>query len=200
MATETDFSETESLQDQKTSLSMHTGKFITWLFIVGIVMFFAAITSAYIVRKGEGNWLQYRIPPVFWVSTVVIFLSSLTLQLAYVFARKDKLVLLRAFLVATLLLGLGFLYTQFLGWQALVDRGVYLVGNPGGSFSYVITGLHAFHLLSGLVYLVVLLWQAARQNIHSKNLSLMEMGATYWHFLDGLWIYLFFFLLLNHNF
>jgi cytochrome c oxidase subunit III len=98
----------------------------------------------------------------------------------------------------TTLLGLVFLVTQWYSWVALVERDVYFVGNPSGSFLYVFTGLHALHLISGVIFLIIVLISSFNYKVHSQNMARMEMCSTYWHFLGGLWIYLFMFLLLNH--
>jgi cytochrome c oxidase subunit 3 len=84
---------------------------------------------------------------------------------------------------------------QFQGWKELVAMNVYFVGNPSGSFFYVFTGLHGFHLISGLIVLLVALFASFRLKVHAKNLNQIAICATYWHFLDILWVYLFFFLL-----
>jgi len=93
-------------------------------------------------------------------------------------------------------LGVVFLAGQVMGWRELVIMSVYLVGNPSGSFLYVLTGLHGLHLLTGVIFLLVVLNSAWNFRVHSKNLAQMEMATTYWHFLSGLWLYLFVFLLL----
>lgn len=165
-----------------------------WMFIVTILMLFASQTSAYLVRRAEGNWLQFNIPVVFWYSTAVLFSSSLTMQSALWAAKKDNLGLLKAMTCVTFILGIAFLSMQWQGWVNLVEQDVYFVGNPSGSFMYLFTGLHALHLISGLVVLVFALFAAFRSKINSKNLLQIEICTTYWHFLDALWIYLLVFL------
>lgn len=184
--------------EPQSHLSMNPKKFALWLFIVSIVMIFAALTSAYLVRMAEGNWLLFELPSMLTVSTVVIFGSSVTLYIAQFHARKDNLQWVKVFVGLTFLLGCAFVYTQYYAWQELVAMKVFFVGNPSGSFLYVLTGVHAFHLISGLVYLLILFVNTFRLKVHSKNMLQMEMCSTYWHFLDGLWIYLFLFLKLNH--
>ena len=98
----------------------------------------------------------------------------------------------------TTLLGLAFLVGQWYSWVTLVGMDVYFVGNPGGSFLYVITGLHALHLVSGVIFLIIMLISSFSYKVHSKRLVKLEMCLTYWHFLGGLWVYLFMFLLFNH--
>jgi cytochrome c oxidase subunit 3 len=179
-------------------ISMHPKKFALWLFLVTVVMIFAALTSAYIVRQAEGNWLEYELPEIFWVTSGIVVLSSIALQVAYYAAKKDNFLGLRIGMVMTVVLGIAFLIGQWYSWIALVDREVFFVGNPAGSFLYVFTGLHALHLISGVIFLIIVLISTFRYKVHSQALNTLEMATTYWHFLGGLWLYLFLFLLLNH--
>ncbi|MDQ3537052.1 MAG: cytochrome c oxidase subunit 3 [Bacteroidota bacterium] len=180
------------------TLAMHPKKFALWLFIVSIIMIFAALTSAYIVKQGEGNWLVFEMPLIFWINSAVILASSVTMQLAYYNTKKNNLEIVKIFTAITTILGLAFLVLQVFAWEELVKMGVYFVGNPSGSFLYVLTGMHGFHLITGLIYLIILLTSTYKYKVHSKSMVQMEMCTTYWHFLDGLWIYLFMFLLLNN--
>jgi cytochrome c oxidase subunit III len=113
-------------------------------------------------------------------------------------AKKDNFTMLRIAISTTFVLGLAFLVMQFQGWIDLVKQNVFFVGNPAGSFMYVFTGLHAFHLVSGLVVLIFALVAAFRLRIHAKSLDQIQISATYWHFLDMLWLYLFAFLIYFH--
>ncbi|WKN44387.1 cytochrome c oxidase subunit 3 [Tunicatimonas pelagia] len=178
-------------------LSMHPQKFALWLFIVTVVMIFAAFTSAYIVRRSEGNWLDFELPPLFWTTAGIILVSSISMHWAYISAKRDQIIQLRVALLVTLGLGVAFLVGQFMAWGALVDIEVFFVGNPAGSFVYVLSGVHGVHIVSALVFLIVMVVRAFRYKVHSKQMDTMEMCVTYWHFLDGLWLYLFLFLLLN---
>ena len=179
-------------------LSMHPKKFALWLFIVSVVMVFAGMTSAYIVRQSEGNWLEFDLPDVFWYNSGIIVLSSLSIHWSYLSAKKDDFNPLKLGLIVTTLLGLAFLVGQWYSWIALVEQDVYFVGNPAGSFMYVFTGLHGLHLVSGVIFLIIVLISSLRNKVHSQNMAQLEMCVTYWHFLGGLWLYLFMFLLLNH--
>lgn len=185
-------------EEPKRPLSMHPKKFALWLFIITVVMVFAALTSAYIVRQAEGNWLVFELPTAMWVTTGVILLSSFTMHWAYLSAKKDELGQVKLAIGITTGLGVLFLIGQFYVWGILVDHNVFFVGNPSGSFLYVLSGLHGLHLISGIIFLIIVLISALRYKVHAKNLNQIQMCATYWHFLDGLWIYLFIFLLLNH--
>lgn len=185
-------------EEPQQPLAMHPKKFAVWLFIVSIIMIFAALTSAYIVRRAEGNWLEFQLPTIFWINSAILLASSVTMHWAYVSAKKDNLNSLKTGMVLTVLLAIAFLVGQWYSWVALIDRQVFFVGNPSGSFLYVLTGMHAFHLVTGLVFLVIILVASFQYKIHAKSIVRLEMCATYWHFLDILWLYLFVFLLINH--
>jgi cytochrome c oxidase subunit 3 len=186
------------IENAEQPIAMHPKKFALWLFIVTVVMIFASLTSAYIVRQSEGNWLEFDLPSIFYYTSGIIVLSSIFLHWAYISAKKDDLSSLRIGMVITSFLGFAFLIGQWYSWIALVDKDVFFVGNPAGSFLYVFTGLHALHLVSGVIFLIIVLISSFKYKVHSKNLDTMEMCVTYWHFLGGLWLYLFMFLLLNH--
>ena len=186
------------MSNPKPTLSMQPKKFALWLFIVSIIMLFAALTSAYIVKQADGNWLSFDLPNAFIASTAVIIVSSITMQLSYMAAKKDELKRTTILLFSTLVLGLIFLVTQYYSWVQLVESNVYFVSNyASGSFIYVFTGLHALHLVSGIIFLMITSWSSIRSEVHSKRLLRIEMCTTYWHFLGGLWLYLYLFLIFN---
>jgi cytochrome c oxidase subunit 3 len=178
--------------------SVNPKVFTMWLFIVSILMLFAAFTSAYLVRKAEGNWVEFKLPNLFWISTGILILSSISMQFALSAAKKDQFNALRTSISITFVLGLIFLILQYYGWVQLVEMNVYFVGNPSGSFVYVLSGLHGLHLISGLVVLLVALVAAFKLKINAKALTQIKICSTYWHFLDALWIYLFLFLVFNN--
>lgn len=178
--------------------SMHPKKFAMWLFIISVLMVFASLTSAYIVKKSEGDWLIIDFPTLFQWTTAVIILSSITIQGAFFSAKKNNLGMLRTFLSITGVLAIVFVVGQYMSWSQLVDQDVYFVGNPAGSFIYIFTGLHAAHLIGGIIFLSVVLVNAFRYKIHSKSTAQIEICTTYWHFLGGLWLYLYIFLILNN--
>ena len=172
--------------------------FTMWLFIVSIIMLFAAFTSAYLVRKAEGNWVEFEMPSLFSYSTGVLILSSISMHYSLLAAKKDQFNALRMSISITFVLGLLFLVMQFYGWIQLVEMNVYFVGNPSGSFVYVLSGLHGLHLVSGLVVLIFALVAAFRLKINAKQLTQIKICTTYWHFLDALWVYLLLFLVFNN--
>ena len=174
-------------------------RLLTYLLIVSITMMFAAFTSAYIVRRSEGNWFEFDFPQGFLMNTVIIVLSSVAMQWAYFAAKKDNLGVLKVTLFITFALGVAFLFGQWSVWEELVANKIYFGGNganPSGSFLYVLTGVHGFHLITGLIFLLIVLISTFRFKVHSKNLLRLELCATYWHFLGGLWVYLYAFLTL----
>jgi cytochrome c oxidase subunit III len=172
-----------------------TKKVLLWVALVSIIMLFASLTSAYIVRQAEGNWVKFDLPSLFWVSTALIIMSSVSMNWALSSAKKNRPAGIKSGINITTLLGIGFVITQFQAWGSLVDQKIFFTGNPSGSFLYVLTGLHVVHLLGGLIYLFIVLLGAYREKYNSNNILGMELCATYWHFLDGLWVYLFLFLL-----
>jgi cytochrome c oxidase subunit 3 len=162
-----------------------------WIGLGAIVMLFASFTSALIVRRGISNdWAPTALPRVLFVNTMVLMMSSLTLELA----RKSLAAglsgrFLRC-MYATFVLGLLFIGGQLLAWRELAARGVYLATNPSSSFFYLLTAAHGVHLLGGTValgYLIVRSRELARTRM--KRVA-VDVTAIYWHFMDGLWIYI----------
>jgi len=172
-----------------------TSKQLLWVGIAGISMFFAGLTSAYIVRKAEGNWQEFDMPVWFWYSTITIVISSILLIIAKRKIKENNPILV--WILATFFLGLLFTKFQFNGWQELVSQEIYLTGegsNVAGSFLYVITLAHLVHLIGGLIALFVTSINAKREKYSSENYLGLEITSIYWHFLDILWLYIFFFL------
>lgn len=182
---------------------IHPHKFSLWIGMASILMMFAGFTSAYIVKRNDGNnWLEFRLPPVFWYSTGVILLSSLTVYLAAKAFKVRDMGRYRALITLTAFLGVLFTVLQWSGFQYLQRHGVKLIGsnsNPAASFLGVITGVHMLHVLGGVVVLIVMFLRAF--NSRKKNYSSVpiEVASTYWHFVDAIWIYLFVFFNLVSN-
>lgn len=173
-------------------------EFLMWIFLVSVFMIFAGFTSGYIVRKGDGNWLSFALPTAFILSTALVLLSSLVMQWTYFQAKKNELGKVKTGLTLSLLLGLGFVGAQFLAYSQLVNIGLFLNGNPAVGFLYVITFVHALHVLSAIIALIVIFAQAFRYQVHSKKLLGIRLLTLYWHFLGFLWIYLYgFFYFMN---
>lgn len=174
-----------------------TAKPLLWIGIVSIVMLFAGLTSAYIVRADNGNWLVFNLPDITLISTAIIVTSSLTLFVAQRAIKKDNMGLTVIGLVVTLLLGFAFFYTQLEAWKQLTAQGIYFIGkdsNAAGSFLYLIAAVHLAHMVGGLIALSVSLTKALLKKYSSADYLGIELTAIYWHFLDALWVYLFLFL------
>ena len=178
---------------------IHPQVFGLWIALASITMMFGAFTSAYIVRQAAGNWLDFRLPDLFFFSTAIILLSSFTLQFSFNAFKRKKESAYKIFLVFTLVLGIAFLVFQYQGWMALFDIGVDLKGNPSGSFLYLITAAHAAHILGGIAALVVAILHAFSLKFEPTNQRRIrfKMVLTYWHFVDLLWLYLLVFLLMT---
>ena len=191
----------EILADKETGLGWHPKRVLLILLIFSIVMMFAAFTSGYIVRRDEGNWREFDLPASLLINSILIALSSATMQWAFFSARKDEINRVRIGLMITLGLGLAFLVGQYFSFGDLVAGNTYFGGadaNPSGSFVYVLMGVHAFHLITGLVFLGVVLKRTLNYQVHSRAMLSIGNATLYWHFLGGLWLYLYLFLLLNH--
>ena len=162
-------------------------------------MMFAGFTSAYVVRRAAGNWLEFALPGIFFVNTAVILLSSVTLHLSFQGFKQRKEQQYKGMLILTFLLGLTFVVLQYQGWQALNAIGATFTVNPSSSFIYVISGLHAAHVLGGIAALTVALTHAYilpyKPTLRRKQR--FELVVQYWHFVDILWVYLIIFFVLN---
>tara|TARA_Y100000385_G_scaffold40755_1_gene37949 strand:+ start:383 stop:970 length:588 start_codon:yes stop_codon:yes gene_type:complete len=188
---------TTQLQERKATVNPK--KFSLWLLLLGILMLFSGLTSAYIVRKGDGNWFDFELPPIFMYSTIIVLLSSLTMIWAYRAAKRDDITGIKIGLAATIILGTGFVISQYIGWVTLSDQGLHFVNPKYGdrvsaSFLIAIAAIHLVHILAGIVYLIVMFINTFRFKIHKKNTLQISMCNTYWHFVGFLWVYLYMFL------
>ncbi len=166
-----------------------------WLALAGIVMFFAAFTSAYLVMHARNSWQHFDLPHVFWASTLVIIASSVTMHLALRDFRQHQLGRYRGWITVTALLGLVFLVLQAAGFAGLYRQGISLQWNVSAALLYIITGAHMLHVLGGVVALLVMFLRAFRRRVRAYSAVPVEVVATYWHFVGGLWIYLYIFFL-----
>lgn len=174
-------------------------KMLLWIGLVSIGMMFAGLTSGYLVRRGTGTWLLFQIPSPFYISTAIILVSSITMNMALQAAKKGNLSGIRTGILLTWILGLAFGICQFIGYKSLVDQKIFLVGtnsNASGSYLYILSLLHLGHLVGGLVALTIAYIKALRNKYSAQNYLGVKLCATYWHFLDALWVYLFVFMLL----
>jgi len=181
---------------EETYTGIPTGKILLWIILVSMIMMFAGLTSGYIVRQAEGNWYKFGLPALFYLSTAFIFISSFSMQYAVNAIKKNKFKETTTALIVTLGLGFAFSFTQFAAWSQLVQEGIFFVGNPSGSFLYVLTGLHLLHLVGGMIYLMMVTAGSIQGKYNRENYLPLQLCNTYWHFVDGLWIYLFVFLMI----
>ncbi len=170
-----------------------------WVGIFAITMSFAAFTSALYVREGAGGWTHLALPSVIYANTLVLLISSLTLEISrrFLFAGTGadldsrKIARGMGWLAATLGLGLVFVTGQYEAWRQLAARGLYLATNPNSSFFYVLTGMHVLHVLGGIAALVYLICRLFASLPDSRR-SAFDATAIYWHFMGALWLYLLF--------
>ncbi len=175
---------------------LHPHKFTMWVALASIVMMFAGLTSAYIVKKANAQWLEFELPSMFWYSTIVILVSSLTAHLSVKSFKAREMGRYRVLIGITAILGILFVVLQYMGFKEIEAGGVPLFGfdsNPSASFIGIIGGLHGLHVIGGVIALVVMFLRAyiGAKKVYSS--TGLEIAATYWHFVDGLWIYLFIF-------
>lgn len=163
-----------------------TYRVFLWSLLVSIFAFFAALMIAYVWRAQAANfWNPLVLPRILWVSTMMIALSSMTFEFARQLHARGHWRTSQHFLVATLTLGMAFLACQITAWRELVRSGAYMLHNPHGTFFYLFTGLHAAHLVGGLIALLVVVVG------HNKRREFVNAVCYYWHFLGVLWLALF---------
>jgi cytochrome c oxidase subunit 3 len=186
-------------QIQEDKYNLAPKKFNMWIFIFTSFMFFAALTSGFIVYTGgREHAINIILPKAFMYSTTVIIISSITMFIASRAAKRLEFARQRLFLWLTLALGVLFFVIQIYGWSILIKMGVYFINpNASQSFIYVFTGMHLIHIFAGLLLIINTLWRSYKNVPQAKNLFGMEMSGIFWHFVDIIWIYLYVFLLLN---
>lgn len=175
-------------------------KFLMWLFVISSFMMFAALTSGFIVYT-EGNaerGIKVLLPKAFIYSTLIIIVSSITMHMAYLSAKKLQFGKQKLYIILTILLAVAFFFSQYYAWVVLYNSGAYFVNyNASQSFIYVFTGAHLLHILAGIVMLIYALAGKIRNIPQVRNIFRLEVTSIFWHFVDILWIYLYVFLLLN---
>ena len=183
--------------DAVDSGSPDKAKYVTWFLLLVVLMTFGGMIGAYIVlaTNGAAEWRPFALPIQVWVSTAIILISSVTYQVAKNAFFEEKYDTSRKLLIATTVLGAAFISSQLLVWLALVNRGFYLRGNPYAGFFYILTAVHAVHVVGGIIALGTILlrtWHGTSsmpELIYRRNLA--RSVGWYWHFMGGLWIVLF---------
>ena len=175
-------------------------KMMLWFGIISLIMSFAGLTSAFIVSSSREDWLaDFALPNSFTYSTLIIFLSSIVLFAAKQSLKKNQDTTTTSLLIGTLVLGIAFIYSQVLGFNQIIDSGYNFTGptsNITMSYIYVIAVVHIVHVLAGIFCLIVVIINQLNKKYSSENTLGFDLASTFWHFVDILWLYLFFFLYL----
>ena len=162
-----------------------------YVLLAASTMLFAAFTSAMVVRRGLSNdWVSLHKPSILWINTLVLLTSSAMLELARRALRRHERSRFNTFWTAGTTLGLLFLCGQALAWLQLRAAGVYVATNPSGAFFYILTASHAVHLIGGVTALLYVDVQALRLRLGPSKRTAIDVSTLFWHFLDGLWLYL----------
>jgi len=173
-------------------------KMMLWFAIISLIMSFAAWTSAFIVSSSRPDWLKdFQLPNSFVISTIVIMISSVSFILAKRALKNNNRQATTIWLLVTLVLGTIFIFNQFNGFQEIINQGYNFTGptsNVTMSYIYLIAMVHILHVVVGLICLLVVIYNHFKQKYNSENMLGFELAATFWHFIDILWIYLFLFL------
>jgi cytochrome c oxidase subunit 3 len=172
-------------------------KVVTWFLLIVVLMTFGGLAGAYIViaTNGVAEWRPFELPIQVWISTVLIVASSVTYHIAQLAVYANDHKKLRRYLIVTTALGAGFISSQIIVWFELVARGYYMSGNPYAGFFYIITGIHAAHVLGGVIALGAMFLRSATPTEYGPELeyrqNLAKSVGWYWHFIGILWIALF---------
>ena len=186
----------QTLKQEYTEAKKKSAKPMLWVSMISMVMFFAGLTSAYVISMKRDDWVSFDLPQAFYVSTFLIVASSITLFLSQRFLKQNKRQLSLIMLVATLLLGIGFIWQQYVGFNELKSVGLFFTGpesTVSTSFIIGITFMHVIHLFAGVIVLLVVIYNHFKYKYKSDDMLGFELGGIFWHFVDILWIYLFFF-------
>ena len=157
--------------------------------IVSVLMFFMALASAYLVRRGSADWVPVRVPMLMWFNTAVLLVSSGTIEMARKRLGLLDVVGFTRLWGLTTVLGAVFLIGQVVAWRQLVAEGIYLASNPASSFFYIFTGAHALHVIGGVGALLYVAWRNFERAQVTRVVA-AEVASYYWHFMDALWLFL----------
>ncbi|WP_205860390.1 MULTISPECIES: heme-copper oxidase subunit III [unclassified Polaribacter] len=186
----------QRIEEELAIAKKKSAKPMLWISMISMVMFFAGLTSAYVISMERDDWVTFNLPQSFYISTFLIVTSSITLFLSQKFLKNDKRQLSLVMVVVTLLLGIGFIWQQYVGFNQLKSVGLFFTGpesTVSTSFIIGITFMHILHVLAGVLVLLVVIYNHFKYKYKSDNMLGFELGAIFWHFVDILWIYLFFF-------
>ena len=173
-------------------------KMMLWFGIISLIMSFAGWTSAFVVSSSRPDWLKdFQLPIAFIISTIIIILSSVSFILAKRALKNENRKATSLWLFITLILGIIFIYNQFSGFQQIIDLGYNFTGptsNVTMSYIYLISIVHILHVVVGVICLLIVIYNHFKQRYNPTKMLGFELAATFWHFIDILWVYLFLFL------
>jgi cytochrome c oxidase subunit 3 len=181
---------------EASSYPSNKSRILMFFLLLVVLMTFAGLIGAYVMISTNGvlEWNPFDLPYQVWMSTALILASSVTYTIAQRAVNANQHQRTKNFLLATSVLGAMFIASQILAWYALVRRGVYMESNPYAGFFYIITALHAVHVIGGIValgYIVLRTWEAtAYADEIKKRIEIAGAVGWYWHFMDGLWLVL----------
>jgi cytochrome c oxidase subunit 3 len=162
-----------------------------YVLLAASLMVFVALTGAFVFRRGlSGDWASMPKPQILFLNTAVLLASSFALEMARRALRAGLRSKFNAWWSAGAVLGVLFLLGQALAWQQLKDLGIYVATSPSSSFFYVLTASHAFHLVGGVAALIYVAARSLSQGLGPARRTVIDISAIFWHFLDGLWVYL----------
>ncbi|APY08728.1 cytochrome oxidase subunit III [Winogradskyella sp. J14-2] len=189
---------TEGTQQEKTARSK---KMMLWFGVGSLIMSFSALISAFIVsskQRKDKDWLNnYDLPTAFYVSVAIIVISSITFILAKKKLKQHNRQMTTIWLLATLVLGIGFIFSQLEGFRQIIQTGYNFTGptsNITMSYIYLIAVVHILHVIAGLICIIVVIYNHFKQKYNANNMLGLELAANFWHFVDLLWLVLFLFL------
>ncbi|MFN8309173.1 MAG: cytochrome c oxidase subunit 3 [Chitinophagales bacterium] len=200
----------QELKENTEYTGIHPQKFALWVAMASMTMFFAGLTSAVILRRGDFQaWENFRLPGIFMVSTAIIIAVSVSMHASLLMYRKANFKAFRWLLFSGLVLAVAFLLTQIQGWRVLTQMGKPINGNISGQFLYLIPGMHGLHIVVALLVTLMVLIFAVRARkdelyelrniINPKRQLHMELLVTFWHYIDIVWVYLYIFFYLNYR-
>jgi cytochrome c oxidase subunit III len=180
---------------------LHPRKLMMWMAMASMFMVFAGFTSAFLLQKGtRADWANITLPIAFWISTVVILVSSYTINKAVRLFQERQMSAHKKYITITLVLGILFMILQLIGFWQLYNSGIKLDGGVSGAFLYIISGTHILHMLAGVVAIFIVYKMAIAKSKKTYSSLSHEILALFWHFVDVLWVYLFIFFLINFKF
>jgi len=166
-------------------------KIAIWIAIVSIAMLFLALTAVMVVRAEEtSDWIRTTVPPLLYINTLVLVASSFTLELSRRALKREAATQFVRWLYVTTGLGVAFIGGQLIAWRELAAQGIFITTNPSSGFLYLLTAAHGLHLLGGILALLYLVFRTQKIIFNPSKRIAVDITATYWHFMDGLWIYL----------